>query len=750
VKISRQSHHRFLSLFLLGISSLPARSAIRLVTPQELRQLAAPSEEPRAWPPLRRYAQATPNREAKGLAYFVLGYREYRANLFGPARSDLHVAATTDCRLADFADYYEALADQQLHRNTEGVQALQDLLQRYPQSPFRLDATALLADLLIQARQPKQAIELLKSTPGAQKDSGSLLALAKAYEAEPDDRAAASIYQQIYYEFPLSPSAGSAETALERLRASLGASYPFCADARETARAEKLFEGAQYDRALKAYETLLKREPRSAMADQWVLGQARCLLRLGHYDEAAETLLNPMQENETADGERLRLLVHIYERADDEPSMLGALGELYDRYPRSSAYADALFFAGSYFSRHGFWQTAAPYYQRLAGSFAATHWAPQAAWWIAWYKVLAGNDDDAAAALESYLQKYPNSFHVPAALYWLGRIKQHRGFSSQSRSLYLAVESRFPNSYYGLKARREMGNYSDPPARDERSRAASDPSPSAVLASLKLTIPPASPPIRDFSSSATIENALNPAVTLAQLSLQDVLNQVIPQIIRGLPRDPGLFFALAHVWSEADEPALALFAARNAVPDYQDYPFSDLPREEWRFLYPSRYWTTVRAYARLEGLNPYLVMGLIRQESAFDPKATSAADARGLMQIRPGTAATGVRNRWRRRRIAQLLYSPRYNIRVSSRYLRDLFRTFGSDPGEAIAAYNAGDVWVKEWLANGKFRDSDEFVESIPFGNTRVYVESVLRDAAIYRSVLTGSARFTRVNLQEN
>jgi soluble lytic murein transglycosylase len=750
VTISRPTQYRFLCLLLLTFWSVPAICLSRPVAPQRLRWLAARSDTRRGWPPLRRYATLTRNAEARGLAYFVLGYQEYNANLLIPARSDLHIAAKSGCGLAEFAEYYQALADQRLNRNPEGIQVLQDLLRRDSQSPFRLEATALLANFLIQMQQPKQALELLKSTPGAEQDPGSLLVRAEAYEAETNYRAAAAVYENIYYNFPLSPSAGRAAAALARLRVAMRVSYPYCDDARETARAEKISEGFEYERALKIYETLLNREPRGALADEWELGAARCLLRLSHYDSAAEMLLNPMQDSEIADAERLRLLVRIYERADDETSMLRALDELYHHYPRSPSYADALFFAGSYFSRHGFWQTAAPYYQRVTKSFAQNRWAPEADWWITWYKVLAGNDDQGAIALESYLQKYPNSFLVPAVLYWLGRIKQHQGLSTQARSFYVAVERRFPNSYYGVKARRELGTSPELPRLEARSRTAGDPSPWAVLASLKVTIPPASQPIRDLSDSASVEKALNPAALLAQLGLQNLLNEVLPQIIERLPRDPSLFFAVAQVRSEADEPALALLAARCAVPDYQDYSFRDLPRQEWKLLYPARYWATVRRYARIEGLDPYLVMALIRQESGFDPKATSAANARGLMQIRPGTAAMGVVSRWRRRRIAQLLYSPGYNIRVSSRYLRDLFRTFGSDPGEAIAAYNAGDVWVKEWLANGKFRDSDEFVESIPFGDTRIYVESVLRDASIYRSMLTGNARLTAHDAHEN
>jgi soluble lytic murein transglycosylase len=733
-----------LSLILVVVWSTPAFLIAQQV-PRELHLLAFQARAKRGWAPLRRYARQERNREARGLAYFVLGYREYQANAFDGARLDLHLAAETRCTVTDLAGYYEALADQQLKRNAEGIGVLTDFLQRYPQSAFHVQAAALLANLLVQADQATQAIQVLEGTPGARRDPASLLAFAKAYQAERNERQAATIYQEIYYDFPLAPPAREAGTALNGLRLSMGAAYPQVSGKREAARAAKLFDGSDYQRAFRAYSALREKYPDSQAADQWQLDRARCLLRLGRYDEAAEILLSPMRDNQTADSERLRLLVHIYERAGDEPSMLNALNELFRQYPSSSSYADALFFAGGYFSRHGFWQTAAPYYQRLAQSFPTTHWAPQAEWWVTWFNVLEGKNQEAISGLDSYIQKYPKSFHIPAALYWLARIKQEQGLTVQAQALYRAVTVRFPSTYYGLKARNEAGIH-----LNRRSAMADGPSPIAVAAGLEITLAPTAPPIADLSESASLDESLRPALTLAQLGLRSLANQVLPQAIRGLPRNPDLFFALARLQSEQNEPALALFAARSAVPNYRDYSFDGLPEEEWKLLYPRPYWNLVHLYARLERLNPYLVMALIRQESAFDPQATSVAGARGLMQMRPGTAAAGIRSRWRRRRVGRLLYNPRYNIRVSCRYFRDLLVEFGGNLEEAIAAYNAGDFRVKEWLANGKYRDSDEFVESIPFTETRVYVESVMRDAAIYRSILTGRARFSSRRLREN
>jgi soluble lytic murein transglycosylase len=128
-----------------------------------------------------------------------------------------------------------------------------------------------------------------------------------------------------------------------------------------------------------------------------------------------------------------------------------------------------------------------------------------------------------------------------------------------------------------------------------------------------------------------------------------------------------------------------------------------------------------------------LVAGLIRQESAFEPEARSGANALGLMQLLPKTG----------RRMAKLakvgyaqgqLYNPDYNVRLGTIYFASLKKDFGSVES-ALAAYNAGEERLTEWTTGQKYRDIPEFVDSIPFTETREYVEIVSRNGEIYRKL---------------
>ena len=717
-----------------------AQSARGAVNPR-LRLLALRAANHHGWNALRRYARFAPDSETRGLAYFALGYREYEARLYEPAAGDLLRAAQSGCSLAGFAEYYEAVTDRLLNRNANAVAVLENFSSRYPHSRLCLQAVNLLAGLLIQGGHPQRALQTLRAEPQALRHPSSLLLLAKACAAAQNLVEAAKTDQQVFYGFPTAPEAHEAKAQLMNLQLSLGSQFPEVSDGIKNERAKTLFNHSNLREALAEYVNLLLSEPKSPFRFEWQLGRARCLLGLGRTSDAIEALKTPVRESPLAESERLALLVYANDRAENESSMLQALEELYKSDPHSPFYARALAFAGGYFARHGFWQTAAQYYQPLTQAFPGNPYAEEATWRVAWYGVLAGKMNQAQVALLAYLKNYPSGPRLPAALYWLGWIQERDGSLAEAAAIEKDLAHRFANSYYGLKAHGFASGLSR--FSGELKSAPSHPVSSPL--DFLLTLPSLSPPALKPCGLVPAEPLITPAAMLASLNLKTLAEDYVRKLAGSRhPDDPQFFFALANFQSAQGSVSAALFAAKRAVPNYENYSFDALPKEVWDMLYPRSYWPVVRRYARASRLDPYLVMGLIRQESAFNPRATSSAGARGLMQMMPQTIERGVRGRWRRRRVVRSLYSPAYNIRASCRYLRDLLRIFGGNEAQALAAYNAGDTRVKQWLANGGLRDPAMFPESIPFVDTRAYVESILRDAVIYRALLTGTAKFSR------
>ncbi|WP_455383831.1 transglycosylase SLT domain-containing protein [Acidihalobacter prosperus] len=151
--------------------------------------------------------------------------------------------------------------------------------------------------------------------------------------------------------------------------------------------------------------------------------------------------------------------------------------------------------------------------------------------------------------------------------------------------------------------------------------------------------------------------------------------------------------------------------------------------------FPLAHWTAVRMAARSNDLSPDLVLSLMRQESAFQSSVCSSAGACGLMQLMPRTACwigkhTDLGSRFcDRRRLSE----PGVSIRAGSAYLGYLMERFANDVVAAVAAYNAGPTNVSQWLADPALRiDTPRWVATLPFGETRRYVQAVLFNRVVY------------------
>jgi soluble lytic murein transglycosylase len=158
------------------------------------------------------------------------------------------------------------------------------------------------------------------------------------------------------------------------------------------------------------------------------------------------------------------------------------------------------------------------------------------------------------------------------------------------------------------------------------------------------------------------------------------------------------------------------------------------------FMLPQAGWP-VAVEPPADSVDTAVALGLIRQESSFDSSTISPAGARGLMQLMPGTAATVAHQIGITTTPVALVFDPRQNMRLGTAYLREMLDRYGGSLPMAFAAYNAGPRRVDQWLAeNGDPRagpiDMIDWIELIPFGETRDYVQRVLENVVIYRARL--------------
>jgi len=164
-----------------------------------------------------------------------------------------------------------------------------------------------------------------------------------------------------------------------------------------------------------------------------------------------------------------------------------------------------------------------------------------------------------------------------------------------------------------------------------------------------------------------------------------------------------------------------------------------LPPTFWTMLYPRAFWPEVLEQSTRLRLNPYLVLSVMRQESAFDPTAVSPAGARGIMQLLPATAQELASRVTPDQVSIEQLHTPAINIALGTRYLADLLTRYQGNMVLALAAYNAGPGNVTRWLTQWPNLSMEEWIEHIPFDETRAYVKLVLRNLAVYERLYAAS-----------
>jgi soluble lytic murein transglycosylase len=723
----------------LGSLQAPSGASEPSPIPAMLGTLAAHADRKSGWAPLARYAASTRDREARGEAYLALGYREYQADDYSAAKDHLARAAATGFLLADYATHYRASAASLADEPGIAAQTLADFSTRFPTSALRLDATRLLAWSLLGVHRASDAVTVLSAVAEIAKHPPLELLLAQAREDQQDLKGAAEAYQQVFYRSPTAPEAGVANTALRRLAGAMGGAYPAPSEEMRARRGRILEDNGRWQAALTEYEALLRDAPASASPAAWRLGRDRCWAHLGQASEAAADLAATGWPAGEIDAERGLLVLRLAEGNHDEAAATAEVDRLAQLYPQSPSYAAALNSIAFFYTRQEDWGRSAVYNARLVQGFPESELAPRALWESAWAAYVAGEREGAEKEFLEYLGRYPGSFRVPAGLYWVGRLEELQGRPERARAIYALLARMFRTDYYAVEAAKRTGDSRivnaaaasaglPPEIETVRSKAAAMPEYSLVCARL-------------------VASEERRGMVLAALGLGDLAQHELRARLQAAgdgPDSARLKLALARVERDAKRYDAATYYAKRAVPGYIEYDFAALPADLWTLLYPREFWTLVRRDAALDHLDPYLVMALIRQESGFNAKAVSGPGARGLMQLLPPTARTLARGGRgsRHRRAGGNLLNPAYNLRAGCSYLAQIIHEFNGNLEQALAAYNAGPDRVHEWLNGHTYSEDAEFVESIPFPETRAYVETVLRDAAVYRRLMTGKPRF--------
>ena len=330
-------------------------------------------------------------------------------------------------------------------------------------------------------------------------------------------------------------------------------------------------------------------------------------------------------------------------------------------------------------------------YKQLYLNYPNTSYGANALSNLFFSMIKAGMYKDAAKVGQDYLNKFKNEKTAPMVMFWMGKIAERKGQFEEYQSLYKSTIANYPDTYYAYRAYIALKHIK------------------ATILNASIKPLPVEYPYKGVSKKDVI-------LRLAQLQDYEVLDLITDDE-----------FIKSWLYYQKGDYSHSMLIARDAMEKVSPKP----PRNDlrWRLVYPIDYYDEIKKYSN----TPELMLALMREESYFNPKATSSVGARGLMQLMPATASEIYGSKIN----PENLYNPEFNIQLGNTYYTKLRNSLNGYDISAVASYNGGIGSIKRWQTSITYNDTDEFVEQIPYAETKNYVKKVFRSYWNYLRIYT-------------
>ena len=603
--------------------------------------------------------------------------------------------------IADYAAFYQAEALFKLKKYPAARAKAAGFQASFPSSRLIRRSEKLYADIIYESGDFKGALKsyqtyIEKYTSGSDAVDASYQS-ARCREETADAAGALLIYRSLWINSPSSPLAAKSQERLKQLEHSALKASPYTAE-ELIKRASILYTQNEFSSSLLTLEMIPAAAQPQTVNDRIDLRTGMAHYRLRQYKQAEKQFAKAAISLLPGVRSEARFwLAKSLDRQDLKDRALALYLELAGEGKKQELADDALIEAAGLKRSLGQFAEAARLFDQAAKLSPEAKVVAKSMWETGWCRYLAGEYAGSADIFKGLLTDEPQREKV---LYWLGRTLEKNGDSSAAQ-YYKTLLDEFPAGFYATWYREQKG------IKDTREPLGS----------------------RDALLELPQSSGYDKPRLLASLGMLEEARIEMAAIRKKNGEKKGLFPALARIYLEMRDygSAISLFMQNRPVA----WEKASLPL--WTAGYPRAYSELVSQNAALNGLSEGLVFALIRAESGFSPAIKSGAGAIGLMQMMPATAKQTAREKGDFN--PQRLIVPEYNIRLGTKHLNDLMKQYDGDVVYMAAAYNAGSGALERWKKSFKGLKKDEFIESIPYQETRDYVKKVYASAATYRQL---------------
>ena len=345
-------------------------------------------------------------------------------------------------------------------------------------------------------------------------------------------------------------------------------------------------------------------------------------------------------------------------------------------------------------------------YKTIEEKYPNSNYAPESLWNVFWANYKIKNYKRAEELAIKHLKTYKNVNSTTRIAFWLAKTEEKLNKNAEAQNVFSKIASKYPDDYYGLRAESIINKDKDFWTTDKNNKIPED------------------------------NDNFEFPITLSHLDIKDLklINTLFSMGDYEIWLDANFDNKIVESWFELrkDKKTRSAILARDAIKDMDVKP--SFLSAAYKLAYPRHWVEEINIAGKKLDLDPYFIIALIKEESHFDEKARSSSNATGLMQLMPETANYMTSKLSIDIPVLANLDNPRTNIYLGCNYLKYLKDRFNDDL-LVTAAYNGGEGSVNKWVRNYSTKDYDEFIENIPYDETRNYIKKVFRSYHLYKKI---------------
>lgn len=686
------------------------------------------------------HASASSHEEKK--KNFAEALELFEKKEYGSAIKAFEALRPQYAELSDYISFFLIRAYAKSAKDSESLVLSRHFRTQFSSHPLRDEVVLIEASTLLKLQRFNDALEgyrelLLHQTFP---EESLLYAMGQAFLALGKTEAAVNAFQKLLQFYPAHVDAKAAGKALQAMLVLQPELRPVWTEDTLFAYAEKLLESSLYSSAITQHKKFQTEYPNSLKFGESELGLAEAYLASKKRTDGQRLLEQIAERNQNTRPEIAAEALYTLGRrswnADRNLEAKGLMQRIIMEFRTSSWGDDAYYVLGRIYQSQHSYQAAAQCYRSLSKQYPESSFAEEALFRAGWSLYLARNYSKASQLFFQSTTAFPSGDYVANSHFWRGKSLEASGDTERATEAYRSVLVSAPGTYYAVLAQNSL-RASTGSTSVSRRIFSKNPSFPDLLADLQSRVP-------DTSYQQVLAH-VRKALELHGLDLVRYAKGEIEWIgklleVQALPTDDAdgqawRMYFLARLYEGIDEHLLAIRKAYSLRKMLKAGTIRAFPYAIEYVQYPLLHKDLIRKYSVEHSLDPFLVAGLIRQESAYNSKATSSAGARGLMQIIPKTGKRVARGLGVKNYSTVRLYEPELNIALGTAYLAGLIDDFDGNLFRALAAYNAGPKATQKWWTKELSGQEEEIVENISYNETRGYVKYVLRNYEQYQQL---------------